>query len=101
MHKCYEYQTPIGPFYIVEQQGRYHAIYSDISIGSCIHANEVAAVLGYGYKFTKPGMDSSEIDTSKLGIPTDLSNWISCYFVPNSIKGSFEHPSLMKPQNMA
>jgi hypothetical protein len=93
MRKCYEYQTSKGRFYIVRHENRYHAVYSGVSICNCNCAAEVAAVLSYGYKFKLLGTESSEIDTSDLGIPVDLSDWISCYFIPDDIRMNFTHNS--------
>jgi len=101
MNKCYEYQTSIGPFYIVKHQSRYHAVYTGISIGSCTHADEVAAVLGYGYKFNLFGAELGEIDTSNIGIPTDLSDWRRCYFIPSKIRVNFKHNSRLRTQDTA
>ena len=75
MKICYVYQTAIGPFYIAENCGRYHAVFAGESIGSCTCADQVAAVLAYGYKFSFLGAEPGELDTSDLGIPLDLSNW--------------------------
>jgi len=46
MKNCYEFQTSVGPFYIAEYQGRYHAVFEGESIGSCTGADQIAAVLG-------------------------------------------------------
>ena len=93
MNKCYEYQTLIGHFYIVKHEDRYHAVYAGTSILSCTRPEEIAAVLGYGYKFNLLGAEICEIDTSNLGIPTDISNWTHCYFMPFKIRGNFLHNS--------
>ena len=75
MKNCYVYQTSIGPFYIAEYRDRYHAVFRGESIGSCTGADQIAAVLAYGYKFPFFSAEPGEIDTSKLGIPPDLSGW--------------------------
>jgi hypothetical protein len=79
VNKCYEYHTSVGTFSIVQHQSCYHAVFSGISIYSCYSAAEVAAVLSNGYKFSLPGAELGEIDTSDLRIPIDLSGWIRCY----------------------
>lgn len=89
MEKCYSYQTSLGSFSIVFRQGVYHAVYGGISVLSFCRAEEVAAVLGYGYKFSLIGSQCGEIDTANLRIPTDLSDWTRCYFTPSDIKGAF------------
>ena len=90
MERFYSHQTSVGPFFIVKRAERYHAVYFDISILSCYRAEEVAAVLGYGYKFSLIGTQLGEIDTSKLGIPPDLSDWTRCYFAPSNVRRNFE-----------
>jgi hypothetical protein len=75
MKNCYEYKTSIGPFYIAEYQGRYHAVFAGESLGSCTGADQIAAVLGYGYKFNFLCAELDELDTSNLGISPDLSDW--------------------------
>lgn len=87
MNKCFEYHTSIGPFHIVRQQDCYHAVYAGTSIASCERADELAAILGYGYRFKLRETDAEgeEIDTSNLGIPPNISDWICCYFTPDVI----------------
>jgi len=101
MRKCYMYQTPIGPFYIIKHQSYYHVVYDGVSFGICPRAGELAAVLGYGYKFKNPSADFDEIDTSNLGIPCELSDWTRCYFAPSSIRVNFKHNSGLKTQDTA
>lgn len=91
MNRCYEYQTSIGPFYIVKRQNIYHAVFAGISIESHPSADKLAAVLSNGYRFNLFGPGLGEIDTADLGIPTNISDWICCYFVPNNIKANFRH----------
>ena len=93
MNKCFEYHTSIGPFYIVNHQDRYHAVYAETSIASCRRADELAAVLGYGYKFNLRETGGDEIDTSGLGIPPNLSDWICCYFTPDAVRVEFAQNS--------
>jgi hypothetical protein len=90
MQKVYEYRTTIGPFYIVKQGDCYHAIYAGISLFRCCRADEIAAVLGYGYKFNRFGSEIGETDTFDLGIPTDLSDWTLRYFVSTNIRSNFK-----------
>ena len=93
MNKCFEYHTPIGPFYIVGRQNGYHAVYEGNSIAICSRADELAAVLGYGYRFKLRETASDEIDTSDLGIPPNLSDWICCYFTPDATRAEFAQHS--------
>jgi hypothetical protein len=93
MNKCFEYHTSIGPFYIVNRHGRYHAVHEGASIASCLRADELAAVLGYGYRFKLREAEGDEIDTSGLGIPPNLSDWICCYFTPDVVRVEFKQHS--------
>lgn len=99
MNKGYEYRTAIGTFYIVQYQECYHVFYAGFSIGSCNRPEELAAVLGYGYKFSLLGPGMGEIDTSNLGIPVNLSDWGRSDFLPVNIKGYFKNNYGLKSQD--
>ena len=71
MRLLYVFTTRIGPFYIGEQGGRFHAIYDDESLGSYAQAWQAAEDLAGGHAFSI----SSGIDTAILGIPEDLAEW--------------------------
>ena len=75
MEKCYEYQTKMGPFYIVKNLCCYYAVYAGTSIWSSTRAEEIAAVLGNGYKFSFLGSELGEIDTTNLRLAS-----VSCFF---------------------
>ena len=71
MRKLYAFKTSIGPFYIAEQDNRFHPVYEDDSLGSYAEAWQAAEDLAGGHTFSI----SSGVDTDTLGIPEDLSEW--------------------------
>ena len=71
MRKLYVTNTRVGPFYIAESQGRFHALYRDESLGSYARPEGAAADLAGGHTFSTPG----GVDTASLGIPEDLGDW--------------------------
>ena len=71
MRLLYVFLTRIGPFYIGEQDGRFHPIYDDESLGSYAHAWQAAEDVAGGHTFSI----SSGIDTAILGISEDLGEW--------------------------
>ena len=71
MRLLYVFHTRIGPFYIGEQNGRFHPIYKDDSLGSYATAWQAAEDLAGGHTFSI----SSGIGTATLGIPEDLGEW--------------------------
>lgn len=71
MRKLYAYRTRIGTFYIAEHNGRFHPVFEEESLGSYATTQQAAGDLAGGHTFSP----SSGRDTSKLGIPDDLSEW--------------------------
>jgi len=71
MRLLYVFNTEIGPFYIGEQDGRFHPIFSNESLGSYSKDWQAAEDLAGGHTFSI----SSGIDTATLGIPEDLAEW--------------------------
>jgi len=72
MRLLYVFHTSIGPFYIGKSQdGRFHPIFDDESLGSYAHDWQAAEDLAGGHTFSI----SSGIDTETLGIPEDLGEW--------------------------
>jgi len=71
MKLLHVFHTRIGPFYIGEQNGRFHPILDDNSLGSYSKAWQAAEDLAGGHTFSI----SSGIDTATLGIPADLGEW--------------------------
>ena len=76
----YVFHTRIGPFYVGEQDGRFHPVYDDESLGSYAHAWQAAEDLVGGHTFSL----SSGIDTVYPAVPLDpirgagttLAGWI-------------------------
>lgn len=71
MKLLYVFHTRIGPFYIGEQNGRFHPIYDDKSLGSYANAWQAAEDVAGGHD----SAISSGIDTATLGIPEDFGEW--------------------------
>jgi hypothetical protein len=65
------WNTRIGPFYIVEMDGRFHPFYNDESLGSYARPEQAAEDVAGGHTFSI----AEGIDTATLGIPEDLSDW--------------------------
>ncbi len=71
MKMLFMFKTRVGNFYIGESEGRFHPIFNDESLGSYSTAQQAAEDLAGGHTFSLP----RGIDSSKLGIPFDLSEW--------------------------
>ena len=71
MKLLYKFETRIGTFYIGQQDGRYHPVFDNESLGSYSKDWQAAEDLAGGHTFSI----SSCIDTSTLGIPADLEEW--------------------------
>ncbi|MBF0475627.1 MAG: hypothetical protein HQK59_07285 [Deltaproteobacteria bacterium] len=73
MKLLYVFQTRKGPFYIGEQDGRFHPMHGDKSLGSYAEAWQAAEDLAHGR--------TSGINTAGLGIPEDIGEWEKCIVV--------------------
>lgn len=71
MRLLYVFRTRVGPFYIGEQDGRFHPIYDNESLGSYAHAWQATDDLAGGHTFSI----GSGINTAKLGIPANINEW--------------------------
>ena len=71
MRKLYVYETSAGAFYIAEQNGHFHPVFQEQSLGSYATAQQAAEDLAGGHTFSLPG----GIDASDLGIPDELEGW--------------------------
>lgn len=71
MRKIYAYKTKAGTFYIAERGGRFRALLEDEDLGGYTTPQQAADDLAGGHTFTP----SSGVDTSRLGVPGDLSRW--------------------------
>ena len=78
MELLYVFNTRIGPFYIGEENGRFHPIFDDESLGSYTQSWQAAEDLAGGHTFSI----SRGIDTATLGIPAELGEWER---MPNNI----------------
>jgi hypothetical protein len=71
LRKLFVCNTRIGPFYIAESGGRFHAVYEDESLGSYARPEQAAEDVAGGHTFSI----SSGIDIATLGMPEELSEW--------------------------
>jgi hypothetical protein len=74
--KTQRWPTSIGNFYIVRSDdGRFHPIYDDETLGSYFNAQQAAEDLAGGHAFSI----SSGVDTATLSIPSEVSEWQPVY----------------------
>lgn len=68
----YFVDTRVGRFFIsVSDDGRFHPVFNDESLGSYNSAAGAADDLAGGHTFSVQGVK----DTAALGIPADLGEW--------------------------
>ena len=72
LKKIYYWPTRIGRFYITRSNdGQFHPVYDDETLGSYATAQQAAEDLAAGHTFSI----SSGTDTAELGIPDQISDW--------------------------
>ena len=71
MQKLYVHKTAAGAFYIAEQDGRFHSLFRNESLGS--HATSQQAVDDLTGCHTLRSLGS--LDTASLGIPLRVQEW--------------------------
>ena len=71
MRKLYVHKTAIGAFYIAEQDGRFHPLFRNESLGSYATSQQAVDDLAGGH--TLNPIDG--LDTASLGIPNLLQQW--------------------------
>jgi hypothetical protein len=75
LRRLYVFKTRIGPFYISQSKdGRFHPEFDDETLGSYAQAWQAAEDLAGGHTFSCTWRGSL-VDTSALGIPTELGEW--------------------------
>ena len=72
MQKLYIYETSAGAFYIGEENGQFHPVFQEQSLGNYSTAQEAVENLAGGHTFSLPG----GIDPSDLGVPEELGDWV-------------------------
>lgn len=73
MKLIYAHKTRLGMFYIGQSPGgRFHPIFDDENLGSYFSPQQAVDDLAGGHTFSPFG----GFDTSTLGIPDDVSEWI-------------------------
>jgi len=72
LHTIYFFKTRVGSFFIyVSDDGRFHPVFDNESLGSYHSAVGAADDLAGGHTFSANGVS----DTSVLGIPADIQDW--------------------------
>jgi hypothetical protein len=73
MKLLYAHKTRVGMFFIGQSpDGRFHPIFDDESLGSYVSPQQAVDDLSGGHTFSPSG----GFDTSTLGIPEDVSEWV-------------------------
>lgn len=72
MRLLFVHRTRLGSFYIAEYGGRFHPVFNQEKLGSYSRPEQAAEDLADGCTFSVTGVE----DTSVLGIPNELSEWI-------------------------
>ena len=71
MRKLYVHKTAVGPFYIAEQDGRFHPLFRNESLGSYATSQQAVDDLSSGHILN--WVDGRE--TASLGIPNLVREW--------------------------
>jgi hypothetical protein len=71
MRKLYVHKTAVGAFYIAEQDGRFHPVFRDESLGSYATTQQAVDNLTGGH--TLNAIDG--LDTAALGLPNLVQQW--------------------------
>jgi hypothetical protein len=69
----YLWQSRAGLFVIEQRAGRWHPVFDGESLGSYATPQQALDDLRGGHTFSLSG----GIDSSRLGLPEDLSEWIT------------------------
>ena len=76
MRKLFVHKTVVGSFYIAEQDGRFHPLFRDESLGSYATSQEAVDDLARGHLLNS--IDG--VDTASLAIPNRLQSWARLVF---------------------
>ena len=72
LRPIYFFETRVGTFFIsVSEDGRFHPVFDNESLGSYNSAGAAADDLAGGHTFSASGVG----DTAVLGIPADVHEW--------------------------
>lgn len=71
MRKLYVHKTTVGAFYIAEQDGRFHPLFRDESLGSYATTQQAVDNLTAGYILNSCG----GVDTASLALPAQVQEW--------------------------
>jgi hypothetical protein len=76
MRKLYVHKTQVGAFYIAEQDGKFHPLFRDESLGSYATSQEAVDDLTRGHILHS----FDGLDTASLAIPMQLQGWARLVF---------------------
>jgi hypothetical protein len=71
MRKLYVHKTAVGAFYIAEQDGRFHPLFRDESLGSYSTSQQAVDDLTTGHILNS----LHGLDTATLAIPNRVQAW--------------------------
>jgi hypothetical protein len=71
MRKLYVHKTAVGAFYIAEQDGRFHPLFRNESLGSYATSQQAVDDLTAGHILNSLG----DLDTASLAIPNLVQEW--------------------------
>jgi hypothetical protein len=71
MRKLYVHKTAVGAFYIAEEDGRFHPLFRNESLGSYATSQQAVDDLTAGHTLKPP----QGIDTALLAIPNLVQEW--------------------------
>jgi hypothetical protein len=71
MRKLYVHKTKVGAFYIAEQDGRFHPLFREESLGSYATSQQAVDDLTGGHMLRLP----DGLDATSLGLPHHLQEW--------------------------
>jgi hypothetical protein len=71
MRKLYVHKTAVGAFYIAEQDGRFHPVFRDESLGNYATSQQAVDDLTGGHILNSLG----DLDTASLAIPKLVREW--------------------------
>ena len=98
MKRFYTFTTELGPFYICQgEEGRFHPMFNDESLGSYGSPEAAADHLACGYTF----ISTDGVDPIALGVPRDLRDWTRSRSEPSDNVWMRPNAELNLPQSRA
>jgi hypothetical protein len=76
MRELYVHKTQVGAFYIAEQDGRFHSLFRNETLGSYATMQQAVDQLTAGHIINSFG----DLDTSTLALPKRVQEWARLAF---------------------